>query len=218
MKYTLFHPNTEFNPSQCFCLGYPSEPDGIAIIESSFTTFQEALERRVILNGERKPTLQEWFDYEPPAEYLVEIMEKDQPTGIFYIPVLNVKEMLAKDFEWWGTGNYNIVAVHYGNATMLNASIELIIRFRGEVYRLPGGYTFNVSRYGQNQDWSAIGISMCIKNAAKNIGRKYGMYLNKFEGDIEAISTELPVMPAQKMDKVKDGIDKLLKSQKTPNH
>lgn len=140
--------------------------------------------------------LQEKFNTEPPSQYLIEIMDVSTPTGIYYIPILYVKEMLSQDFLAWEVEHIQIKEFMWGQSCMINCSLILVLHSVYEetengtkiiINKYPGGFTFNISRYKNNEDWAAIGISECIKNAAKNIGRKYGMYLNQGRVDAQTL-------------------------------
>lgn len=130
-------------------------------------------------------SLQSKFDIEIPDGFSIEF-PKD--SGIYHIPILRVKEMLSQDFTNWGTDNFKIEIFTLGSSCMINCSVQLNLNVVDVgVYTFVGAYTFNISRYQDNQDWSATGLSECIKNAAKNIGRKYGMYLNQGMVDIQSL-------------------------------
>lgn len=229
IEYKVFNPNTPLNPSNLFVVGYSisgADPDDSETVhtlynESSFPTYQEALARRVELNRERRPTLQEWFDEDPPAEYVHELTGKDgKGIGVFYMKVLDIKKMLSVDFTKWGTSNFKIEPVRYGTNTLFNCQVTLDLIFRGESYSFEGGYTIDASIYTQSTNWAGVGVSMCLKNAVKNIGRKYGMYLNEGEVlDAELLDKDFPPIVKEKApDKVGDAVRELAGAmKKTPN-
>lgn len=177
--------------------------------------------------------IQEIFNQDP--EYVEEILDENkQATGIFHIPIIRIKESLSKHFEKWGTSNFQIETFMWGTSCMMNCSVDLELEWKeiqkrknefseGDLSfevlmstKFTGAYTVSVGRFQNNEDFSAIALSMCIKNAAKNIGRFFGFYLNQGHLDMETLDQikkgDLNVKPERKSaDKaVKKGVQNII--------
>lgn len=149
----------------------------------------------------------EIFKEEPNPEIVVEFPPK---SGIFHIPIEEVKIMLWNDFESWGTSNFKFSISPIGHRIFISASVELTIIHRSGMYTFVGAHTFieGESTTGEvNDNYEATALAECIKNASKNLGRKYGMFLNT-----KRIANR--VAPTPEKPNVKDSIKSILKDEK----
>lgn len=121
--------------------------------------------------------LNKLFDQEP-------LFAKELSVGVYYIPILRIKEMLWDDFDRWGDKNFVYTITLRGHETIVSGRVDLEVVHEGVVYTFSGSATFLAE---SNQNWMPILNSECIKNAVKKIGRKYGMYLNQELQDSEEI-------------------------------
>jgi len=120
------------------------------------------------------------FNVEPPEGVVVEF---PLGSGIYHIPIEEVKKMLWGDFEWWGTENFKFKETFIGHKVLVGGSVELVVR-HSELpeIKFVGAYTFeylkDTPEQELNDNLEATILAECIKNASKNLGRKYGMFLN----------------------------------------
>lgn len=120
------------------------------------------------------------FNVEPPEGIVVEF---PLGSGIYHIPIEEVKKMLWEDFEWWGTENFKFKETFIGHKVLVGGSVELVVR-HSEVpaIKFVGAYTYeylkDIPEQELNDNLEATILAECIKNASKNLGRKYGMFLN----------------------------------------
>lgn len=145
------------------------------------------------------------FDQEP-------LFAKELSVGIYYIPILKIKEMLWEDFERWGDKNFWYTITLRGHETIVSGRLDLEVIYEGVVYTFSGSATFSAE---SNQNWLPILNSECIKNAVKKIGRKYGMYLNQDLQESEELNNApkpKPDTPEKKQSKkVEKGISEIIK-------
>lgn len=159
--------------------------------------------------------LLDFFSQEPNPEIVVEY-PKD--SGIYHIPIEEVKIMLWNDFDSWRTSNFKFSITPIGHRIFISASVELTC-YRREPYlnsditkySFVGAHTFieGESTTGEvNDNYEATALAECIKNASKNLGRKYGMFLNtkRILNKVAPTQTEKP--------NVKDSINDILKNKK----
>ncbi len=100
-----------------------------------------------------------------------------------YLPI----DVVRRDLDRWAWGTegfaFQLFRDLRGNHC-IGASIELVIPwmdFNGKVVqrRITGASNFAVTDYAPNTDFVATAKSECIKNAAKELGRKFGRGLNE---------------------------------------
>jgi len=99
-----------------------------------------------------------------------------------YLPI----EVVERDLDrWaWGTQNFSWQQFRdkFGNFC-IGASLELVIPWKsddGDITerRLTGGCNFIILAYFPNNHFIAIAKSECVKNAASDLGPKFGRGLN----------------------------------------
>jgi len=157
------------------------------------------------------------FNTEIPDGYVVEYPEN---SGIYHIPIMRVKEMLSIDFVKWGTTDFHFEYLQRGHDCLLSGSISLNIQHEElGCFTFTGCANFKVKVESPNEHYVATLKSECIKNAAKDIGKRYGFYLNqdlidvetlhKIEnGNVEVLDNELKAK-GQMKDAVKDVISQI---------
>lgn len=168
--------------------------------------------------------LQERFNEPIPEGYAIEIMKvvegKEVGTGLYHIPIIRIKEMLSTKFIRWTTSNFIFQMIPHGNKLFINASVYLEVELYPtnqyntcHTFNFVGATTYELGRFEENQNHSATALSECIKNASKNIGRTFGLYLNQgLENQLANFSQPIQVAPTKKKaDPMKKAIDKLVK-------
>ena len=150
--------------------------------------------------------LYEIFNTNPPEE---SVEEYPLGSGIYHISILEIKKLLYQKFHWWGTSNYKSTIILRGDDAVISSFLELDLIYKnadGEMsqHKFVGGFTFFASKYKPNDDYDGIAISECIKNASKNIGRFFGMFINpKKTSDI--------LIPTTQQKKQQPTLDKAIK-------
>jgi len=118
----------------------------------------------------------EKFNEEPD---IIEFLDN----GAAFIPILSLEEMLD-ELDSWSTQNfsYTLYKDSYGKHSVA-ASIELVIEYKKDgqpVKRtLVGAANFDVKSMYPNTHFLATIKSECIKNAASDIGIRFGRGINK---------------------------------------
>ncbi len=122
----------------------------------------------------------EWLDQEPlPTDV------KKNPDGSLYIPIERVEELLDElTDKCWGTVNYHqSLYMDEEQRQCVYASIELELTIQDEDREinkvLVGSFNCRLDQYSPNPYWSGSVKSECVKNAAKDLGRRFGRYLNE---------------------------------------
>jgi hypothetical protein len=113
----------------------------------------------------------EWLNSEPLTSE-VEL----SPYGGRHIPIDKLKPILDK--LNWGTANYKTTLYTDGYANKSACgSIELTVIVDGVVRTVTGAYNLLLSE-APNGFWNGTLKSECIKNAAKDLGKRFGRDLN----------------------------------------
>lgn len=119
----------------------------------------------------------EYVNLEPNED---DIAVKD---GGRYLPI----DVVERDLDRWAWGTQNFAWQRFldknGNSG-IGASLELVIPWaddNGKIVerRLVGGCNFAITAYAPNSHFVAIAKSECVKNAASDLGRKFGRGLNE---------------------------------------
>lgn len=131
-----------------------------------------------------------------PAEDDIAVLKE----GGRYLPI----DVVERDLDrWvWSTEHftYQLYADKFGNRCIA-ASLELVIMWNEENHlpierRLTGGCNFVISSYAPNGHFVATAKSECVKNAASDLGKRFGRGLNEI--DIAPIQSETPVLEKPK--------------------
>lgn len=161
--------------------------------------------------------LQEKYKQPIPDGYAVEFPEG---SGIYHIPILRVKEMLIEDFESHKFYDFHFEYLQRGHDCILSGSIVLMVDDKDcGVHTFTGGANFNLKKYADNQHFIPTLKSECQKNAVKDIGEKYGFYLNASMIDIQTLreiesgNLDGAVKPKKNQPSVGKAVSNILKSQ-----
>lgn len=113
-----------------------------------------------------------------------------------YLPI----DVVERDLDRWAWGTANFQWQFYRdkrNDTWISASLELLIPWKeGNVItdrKLVGSCNFIITSYAPNWHFVATAKSECVKNAASDLGKKFGRGLN--EGLLPAIKDPVPISP-----------------------
>lgn len=125
----------------------------------------------------------EWLNQEPPIE---EVARNND--GSEFIPIAIVENLLDEfTNNDWGTANFRYYFHPYSTTVLISGSLELSVTYYichkdgREIHgcrTLIGAVTFTDDTHGSNLNFAATAKSECIKNAAKQLGRRFGRYLN----------------------------------------
>lgn len=187
-----------------------------------------------------------WLKSAPRKNEIVEIQNGKDKVKI--IPQKIIESLLDELTEQnWSTRNFQFsrftipAGVDFGNPgtigkTMCDASLELVVTYRTmvpapihdgtgpvmvekEITRvLVGAVSFDVSFFG-NDHVANTAKSLCISNAASDLGRRFGKDLNPKEASMMILGMKKPLQPGQELDydknkisesleKIKNGLDK----------
>jgi hypothetical protein len=124
-----------------------------------------------------------------------------------YLPI----EVVERDLDRWPWRTENFAYQQYRSldkygSPCLSASLELVIPWKddsGKITerRLVGCCNFAISNYTPNLHFVATAKSECVKNAASDLGKRFGRGLNE---EIAAVTGEVPAAvekPKKKPDK-----------------
>lgn len=101
--------------------------------------------------------------------------------GAKYIPIIVVKEDLntlcSTDGDW-STSDLKAREYQENGFSFTSGSLVLYVNYNGKRRFFVGSATIHLMG-NNNPHYEATLQSECIKNAAKNLGRRFGMYLNE---------------------------------------
>jgi hypothetical protein len=120
-----------------------------------------------------------------------------------YLPI----DVIERDLDRWAWGTQNFTWQFYRdkrNDTWISASLELLIPWKDgkgviSERKLVGSCNFIISSYAPNWHFVATAKSECVKNAASDLGKKFGRGLN--EG--LSFATNNPALPETPKGKMK---------------
>lgn len=129
-----------------------------------------------------------------PAEDDIAVKEEAR-----YLPI----DVVERDLDRWAWGTQNFTWQFYRdkrNDTWISASLELLIPWKDEKgviteRKLVGSCNFIITAYAPNWHFVATAKSECVKNAASDLGKKFGRGLN--EGLLPVNNNPAPVEPAK---------------------
>lgn len=129
-----------------------------------------------------------------PAEDDIAVKEEAR-----YLPI----DVVERDLDRWAWGTQNFTWQFYRdkrNDTWISASIELLIPWKDDKggiseRKLVGSCNFLITAYSPNSHFVATAKSECVKNAASDLGKKFGRGLN--EGLLPVINNPSTVEPAK---------------------
>jgi len=164
--------------------------------------------------------LNELFSGNPEGVITMEVMSNGITKDVQFIPIIKIKELLSQNFDFWGTSDFRWEYIMRGNEFFISATVtlNLLKHIEGTSHKwsFVGAATINILNPNPtmevNENHTASVLSACIKNAAKNIGRFFGMYLNTPESYTTPL-TEKVGKEAQKVITVKKTINNILKKQ-----
>lgn len=120
-------------------------------------------------------TKEEWLDTEPTIDEIIEI------DGVLCISNLIIEELLDELTDKnWETINYTskFVKDHNGNH-FISASLELVVHYSGKTRRITGAVSFPLNYFPNNTHYDNTAKTLCISNAASDLGKRFGRGLNK---------------------------------------
>src|SRR3954471_6997584 len=114
------------------------------------------------------------------------------PNGAKYLHINKLEDALDEVFDSWGTQNFSYYLYRNSYANLcVAASIELWIEFDdgGKLKRrtFVGTSNFSIKSIYPNTHFMSTAKSECVKNAASDIGKRFGRALNE---NIEIVPNE----------------------------
>jgi len=102
---------------------------------------------------------------------------------------------MLDEFDLWDAYNFKGTIIKASNYWFYDASVVLEVFHNGVSIKKTGAVTFTIISQDTNMDFAATGLSFCIANAAKKLGKKFGRHLN---GRLDKGETGLPIIKIQK--------------------
>lgn len=114
-----------------------------------------------------------WLNQQPPEEY-IEIID-----GVSVIRQKVVERLLDELTECnWETQKFKLTRFFdHDGKEWVDASILLVVHYENITRKLTGAVTYDVARFGQLHS-SNTAKSLCIVNAASELGNRFGRNLN----------------------------------------
>lgn len=144
----------------------------------------------------------EYVAMAPEEDDIATLKDKEDKEIARFLPI----EVVERDLDrWpWSTEHfvYQLYTDKFGNRCIA-ASLELVILWKEDNHfaserRLTGCCNFIIGSYAPNSHFVATAKSECVKNAASDLGKKFGRGLNQ---EIAPIQSETPALekPISKM-------------------
>lgn len=100
-----------------------------------------------------------------------------------YLPI----DVVERDLDRWAWGTQNFAWTIYTDTSRragIAASLELVIPWKDDKgiiieRKLVGSCNFSISSYAPNSHFVATAKSECVKNAASDLGKRFGRGLNE---------------------------------------
>ncbi len=155
----------------------------------------------------------EYVAMAPEEDDIATLKDKEDKEIARFLPI----EVVERDLDrWpWSTEHfaYQLYTDKSGNRCIA-ASLELVILWKEDNHfaserRLTGCCNFIIGSYAPNSHSVATGKSECVKNAASDLGRRFGRGLNEI--DIAPIQSESPAPVKPTGRKMTPGSDILAK-------
>jgi hypothetical protein len=152
--------------------------------------------------------LREWLNTECKPE---EIAYLDEEKKIAYIPIGIIENILDElrgfDIEWQLT-NFKFSSFKSGNTTFVSGSVELELCTSGcTPLKRVGAATLPVYTRDENKDYEGTILSMCVSNAAKKFGKRFGRHLN---GRMEVGETAVKPKPEPEINRMDERFEKMI--------
>ena len=125
----------------------------------------------------------EYVNQSPAQEDIAYLKDKEGNITAEYLPI----EVVERDLDrWaWSTQNFNWKEFRDKRGDLwIGASLELVIPWIDNSHglkierRLVGCCNFSIGSYAPNSHFVATAKSECVKNAASDLGRRFGRGLN----------------------------------------
>ena len=123
-------------------------------------------------------TINQWLKRSPAKSEITEI------DGIKMLLIHVVEDKLDRlTDQQWSTQNYQSKYVSIGNKIHISASLELVLPYcpDGKIMitrTLTGAITYKIGYFGSNEHHDNTAKSICIVNAASELGNQFGRGLN----------------------------------------
>lgn len=134
----------------------------------------------------KKTTLsdREYVAVAPHEDDIAVLQDKQGNITARFLPI----EVIERDLDRWAWTTQNFVYQQYRSLDKygkpcVSASLELVIPWRDDAgnvteRKLVGACNFEVNSYAPNSHFIATAKSECVKNAASDLGKKFGRSLN----------------------------------------
>lgn len=117
-------------------------------------------------------SMEEWLSQHPPATELT----KDEQ-DFDHIPIGIIEELLD-NFDNWNATDFKYTVSRLGSVNIADASILLTVQYGDKTIKRTGAKTITLYGAGEDKNFSESAKSICIRNAAKTLGNRFGRSLN----------------------------------------
>ena len=127
----------------------------------------------------------EYVNQLPSEDDIATLKDKEGNILARYLPI----DVVERDLDRWAWTTRNFTYQQYRSLDKygkpcISASLELVIPWKDDngilsVRTLVGACNFEINSYAPNRHFVATAKSECVKNAASDLGRKFGRGLNE---------------------------------------
>lgn len=138
--------------------------------------------------------MRKWLKEMPPTEEITDL------GGVVVLLANVVKDKLDTLTDgFWETKDYQSKYVTVKGITYISASLVLIVRYDDIPERkLVGAVTFRLDYFPENTHWDNTAKTLCIVNAASDLGNQFGRHFNKVNAVVDR-PTGIPKKESIKM-------------------
>ena len=124
----------------------------------------------------------EYVNQSPSEEDIATLKDQKGQEIARFLPI----EVIERDLDRWAWGTENFIYQQFRDKfskPCVSASLELVIPWKDDsgvvvIRRLAGACNFEIGSYAPNRHFVATAKSECVKNAASDLGKKFGRSLN----------------------------------------
>ena len=100
--------------------------------------------------------------------------------GVLCLINLSVEKLLDEFTDYnWDTRAYQSKYLEIDNEMFISASLELVVRYDEKERTFVGAVSFPLSYFPNNVHFDNTAKTLCITNAASDLGKRFGRGLNK---------------------------------------
>lgn len=173
------------------------------------------VKKKAVVKPPKKTTLsdREYVNQSPSEEDIATLKDQKGQEIARFLPI----EVIERDLDRWAWGTENFIYQQFRDKfgkPCVSASLELVIPWKDDsggvvIRRLAGACNFEIGSYAPNRHFVATAKSECMKNAASDLGKKFGRSLN--DDLLVAVSNPAPAVDKEKRKPDKTILDQIRK-------